>query len=111
MRSAAAKQVELAGEDPGRRLVALPIGGPALAGITQMKPLWTAPFGGYSFELLPTAGAVVGMPTDGVQAAWDLATGALLWERPQVEGELLGILRSAAGPQFEVGQRNRRIPG
>lgn len=86
---AAPVEVELAGEDPGRQLVALPIGGPAQAGVVPMQPLWAAPFEGYSFELEPTAGVVVGMPRDGVRAAWDLATGALLWERPQIEGELL----------------------
>ena len=54
-----------------------------------MKPRWATPFGGYSFELQPTAGAVVGTPREGVQAAWDLADGRLLWERPSLDGELL----------------------
>jgi len=94
---AAPIKADLAGTDPGRKLVALPIGGAARTGIAPMKALWTAPFEGYSFELQPTAGAVVGMPTDGVHAAWDLATGDLLWERPQVEGELLVFGEDGAG--------------
>ena len=85
----ALEKVELSGDDPNRKLVALPIGGPAVKGLVPMKPRWAAPFGGYSFEVTPTAGAIVGVPRDGVQAAWDLADGKLLWERPFREGETI----------------------
>jgi len=78
----ALERVELSGDDPGRKLVALPIGGPAKKGTQKMKPLWATPFGGYSFDVTPTLGAVIGVPRENTQAAWDIATGKQLWERP-----------------------------
>lgn len=85
----ALEKVELSGDDPGRKLVALPIGGPAKKGTQPMKPLWAAPFGGYSFEVTPTFGAVIGVPRENTRAAWDIATGKLLWERPFGDGEMM----------------------
>jgi|GEM_PF-2785652 len=89
----ALEKVELSGDDPNRKLVALPIGGPAKrsinSGFVPMKPRWTAPFGGYSFDVTPTNGAVIGVPREGIHAAWDISNGKLLWERPFVEGESL----------------------
>ncbi|MBL8788228.1 MAG: PQQ-binding-like beta-propeller repeat protein [Deltaproteobacteria bacterium] len=84
----ALEKVELSGDDAGRRLVAVAIGGKPQKGIAPMKPAWTTPFEGYSFDVQPTAGVVVGLPREGIRAGWDLADGKLLWERKETEGEL-----------------------
>ncbi|MFO0751206.1 MAG: PQQ-binding-like beta-propeller repeat protein [Myxococcota bacterium] len=85
----ATAKVELAGDDPGRKLVAIAIGGPAVAGVSRPTPRWAVPFAGYSFDLQPSLGAVIGEPSDGRTTSYDLATGRVLWERPTVEGEQL----------------------
>lgn len=83
----ALERVELSGDDPGRKMVALPLWGPDKKQVQPMKPRWAAPFGGYSFELTPTGGVVVSVPRENVRAAWDLADGKLLWERPMKDDE------------------------
>jgi hypothetical protein len=88
----ALERVELSGKDPGRKLIAVPINGLPMKGkvtLSPLRPLWAAPFEGYSFEVSATAGAVVGQPREDVRAAWDLSDGTLLWERPVLEGELV----------------------
>jgi len=85
----ALERIELSGDDAGRRLVALAIGGKGPKGILPMKPTWTTRFEGYSFDVEPSAGVVVGLPREGIRAGWDLADGKLLWERKESEGELL----------------------
>lgn len=88
----ALERVPLSGDDPGRKLIAVAIGGPAPktgASLAPMTPRWAAPFEGYSFEITPTLGAVVGQPRENVRAAWDLADGKLLWERPMRDDELV----------------------
>jgi hypothetical protein len=84
----ALERVELSGDDPGRKMVGLPLWGRPTKGVIAMKPRWTTPFGGYSFDLTPTGGVVVSVPRENVRAAWDLADGKLLWERPMRDDEM-----------------------
>ncbi|MCC6619689.1 MAG: PQQ-binding-like beta-propeller repeat protein [Deltaproteobacteria bacterium] len=84
----ALEKVPYSGDDPGRRLVAIAIGGPARRGIHKPRVVWSVPFGGYSFDIDATAAALIGEPARERVTAYDPATGKALWERPEPDGEV-----------------------
>jgi len=83
----ALEKVATSGDDPGRRLIAIAIGGPATKGIKKPRVLWSTPFAGYSFDIHATAGALIGEPSRDRVTAYDPLTGKALWERPELDEE------------------------
>lgn len=81
--------IALAGDDPGRRLVAFDIGGPERVGVTAPVVRWSTRFAGYSFDLEPSNGVVIGRPNEGRTTAFSLDDGHVLWERPLEDAESL----------------------
>ncbi len=85
----APRRVGLPGLDKERRLVAQRLSRkPKGDGLQSLAPLWTTPFEGYSYEVVPSGGAVIGEPSEGMQVGWDLSNGKELWTRPLREEEV-----------------------
>ncbi len=83
------ERIDVDGDDPGRVMLALAIGGPAVKGLKSMKPRWSVPFAGYSYDLDGVDGVIVGRPEDGFSVGYDALTGKTLWRRPEQKGELV----------------------
>jgi len=100
--------VSVAGDDPGRQLVAVAIGGRAPRGLVRPEVVWSTPFEGWSFDLEPARGVLLGEPTDGRVVAYALSDGHVVWERREVAGELRawsgddGIVVYRAGAALRV---------
>lgn len=86
------QKVVVAEVDAERRLVAVPVDGSSPE-LQPMKPAWSVPFAGYSFEVLVVDGLLITQPLEGLRVAWDTRTGAQRWVAKVYDGDVAAFGR------------------